>query len=74
MLGTGSCVEFQALFLPHLRGLRGVLFPLLIVNSFYFLLSNNTIGSLHCLPALVFEGGVSVIPNTVTVTHLVSFR
>jgi len=28
----------------------------------------------YCLPVLAFEGGVSIIPNTVTVTHLDSFR
>jgi hypothetical protein len=31
-------------------------------------------GFLHCLPALAFEGGVSIIPNTVTVTHFDRFR
>jgi len=74
VLGTGSCVKFQALSMLHLRDLRGVLFPLLIVNSFISLCQKNTIGFLHCLPALAFEGGVSIIPNTVTVTHFDSFR
>jgi hypothetical protein len=37
-------------------------------------MSKNTIGFLPCLPPLAFEGGVGIIPNTVTVTHFDSFR
>jgi len=56
------------------EGSEGGSFSSVDCQLFYFLLSSNTIGSLHYLPALVFEGDVSIIPNTVTVTHLVSFR